>query len=179
MKSQKKVFIEYEQQKVGSYYQTNVLMHLVFNKPYTRIKDIASEFGVTMPPRRGFVFLKDYELALCCINLDNSSSWLNQLDPNNGIIKEKKKAGETPEQFQKRIRDGHYYDVNLIRICFAKEKGRYRFVGAYKLSQVDFDNQTCVFKRVPDPLFVVSLSRREKITIVIEKEITEEITVIM
>ena len=179
MKSQKKVFIEYEQMKVGSYYQTTVLMHLVINKSYTRIKKIAEEFGVKMPPRRGFVFLKDFEWALWCINLDNNPRWDNQLDPNNGIIKEKKKASETPEQFQKRIRDGHYYDVNLIRICFAKENGKYRFVGAYKLSQVDFDNQTCVFKRVPDPQFVVSISRREKITIVIEKEITEEITVIM
>lgn len=179
MSSLKQVFIEYKQKKVGLFYSTNVLMHLVFNKSYKRIKDIADGFGVKMPPRKGFVFLKEYDWALWCIHLDDNPNWMNQLDSTGTIISEKKMPGETSEQFQKRIRKGHFYDVNLIRLCFAKENGMYRFVGAFKLSMVDFDNQKCIFKKVQDPQFVVTLKKRKKVTIIIEEEITEEISILL
>lgn len=178
MKSQKQVFIQYEQATAGSYRVTNVLMHLCSNKTYKSIKSIANEFGVKMPPRKGFVFLKGNELALWCIHFDSNPGWLNQLDSTGEFISEKKLPGEISEQFQKRIRKDHVYDAGLIRICFAKENGVYRFVGVFKLSKVDLDNQTCVFRRLQDPQIMVSVTRRKKVTVIIEEETTEEITII-
>lgn len=145
------------------------------NKTYRTISDVAKACGVKMPARRGFCFLEP-ETALWCIQLSGNTLWDNRISIDGSTLTERRIKDISPASFQKRIRKGKTYDVDVRRICFAKENGRYRFVGVFRISQIDYNTMTATFKRETCSLpLQVKIAVRKKVTIIVEEETEVEI----
>lgn len=150
------------------------------NGTYRRIWQVAEACGVDMPkgrrPGAGFCFLnadpQKAVSALCCIHLSPNKYWLNTMSDDGNVITEKKISDKTPVAFQKRLRKGRDYDVDITRICFVEEHGVYRFAGFFRLAQVDFNTQTAIFHRVPLDQLQIKVTTRRKVTVVVEEETT-------
>lgn len=154
---------------------TNISTSLKVNQGYNRVWKIADDCGVSIPPRRGFGYfmngLKKTDLALWCINLSNNPYWENLLCDNGKTIKERKITGESPKEFQTRIIKDDSYNVNVKRLCFAKGKGGiYYFLGLFRLSQLDFDTQTAIFKKEEDTQFILKIKKTKKVVFTFEEE---------
>ena len=153
---------------------TSISIPLKTNQCYRRVKRIASLWGGNIPPRRGFGYVmnngKKTNLALWCINLSDNPYWENVLCDNGNTLKERKVKGETPKSFQARIFQSEDYDVNVKRLCFAKKRNIYYFIGMFHLSELDFDTQTAVFKKDRTSQFIFKVKTKKKVVFTFEEE---------
>lgn len=153
---------------------TNISIPLTINQAYSRVNEIANYWGGYIPPRKGFGYLDDGKkknLALWCINLSKNPYWENVLCDKGKTIKERKITGESPKEFQTRIIKDDSYNVNVKRLCFAKGKGGiYYFLGLFRLSQLDFDTQTAIFKKEEDTQFILKIRKTKKVVFTFEEE---------
>ena len=61
--------------------------------------------------------------------------------------------------------------MNVKRLCFAKGKGGlYYFLGLFRLSQLDFDTQTAIFKKEEDTQFILKIKKTKKVVFTFEEE---------
>lgn len=135
---------------------------------FRRIKDIAAKLGVKMPPRRGYCKVGHLsrivgeDVSIWCPSFDVHPTWSNTT-PNNFDTITEQKNGEARDKFVKRMLNNTgklNYNLNEIRLTFAKINGTYIFKGAYRMSSIDFDNRTVTFNRVKlldDSLLVVNI----------------------
>ena len=146
------------------------------NQSYNRIWEIAKSYNTKIQPRKGFVFLEPQErmqkTALWCIHLNVNPLWENNLNSQETVIVEKRRKTETPLEFQKRLNKGNAYNADVVRIVFAKSShsGKYRFVGLFKLSLIDFDLQTVTFRRVEHDKIQIRISQTIQTEIIIEED---------
>lgn len=160
---------------VSSTSSTSSTFKLFVGGTYRTVKEVATACGVYVPPRHAFGFL-DQKHAVCCVHLNCTPPWNNNMNPARDTICEKRLNGESAAQFQKRVYNDSRYDVNLLRFVFVKEKVGYRFAGVFRVAAFDFLNSQVIFKKVKNPTFQVRATVRKKVTI--EVEIEKSITII-
>ena len=159
----------YQKVVVQTTSSSSLTFKLFVGGTYRTVNDVAKACGAYVPTRRGYGHLDDTH-AVWCIHLDDESPWNNKMNPTGDTIIEKKRKEETPAVFQNRVFKGKPYDVNILRLCFVKEKGGYRFVGVYRMAAFDFDNSQVVFKKEPTPVVLVKSTIRKRVTVEIEEE---------
>lgn len=147
------------------------------SKTYKRIWEIAGDFNANIPTRKGFGFLESgtykKETAVWCVNLDDDSVWKDILTDNGNTLIVRKSGDKTPLNLQERIRkspDVFHVDVKRLTFAKAKKNGEYTFLGVFKLSAIDFDNQSLIFKRVAGNKVTITQIKKQKILLVCEEE---------
>lgn len=149
-------------------------LRLQLNKKFRTIRDVGKALNIKIPPRKGGCFISsttgEVIAALWFPNLDGNTLWCNTFEQNGEIIKESKRQKESPDKFQARTRNQHY-DVRIPRIVFAKINGAYQFVGIFRLSALDMDNSTAVFRSIPE--IHLKVTKRRKVTIFVEEETSQ------
>ena len=150
-------------------------------RKFSSIKTIAATFGIVIPPRKCFGIIGKYGLrtkvAIWCPSLDPGTPWKNVLTNGGKTLIEEKRVKRSLSQFQESLRKEPNYDVNILRIVFLKYKRQYYFGGVYQIDKIDFTNQTVTFKRLDDPLFLVTI-KKKKVKVTIEEEEIIETTVL-
>ena len=150
-------------------------------RKFSSIKTIAATFGIVIPPRKCFGIIGKYGLrtkvAIWCPSLDPGTPWNNVLANGGRTLIEEKRVKRSLNQFQESLRKEPNYDVNILRIVFLKYKRQYYFGGVYQIDKIDFTNQTVTFKRLDDPLFLVTI-KKKKVKVTIEEEEIIETTVL-
>ena len=148
---------------------------------FKNMKAIAAAFGTVIPYRRCFSIIGTYGLrtkvAIWCPSLDPGTPWKNVLTSGGRTLIEEKRVKRSLNQFQESLRKEPNYDVNILRIVFLKYKRQYYFGGVYQIDKIDFTNQTVTFKRLDDPLFLVTI-KKKKVKVTIEEEEIIETTVL-
>ena len=160
---------------VSSTSSTSSTFKLIVGGTYRTVKEVATACGVYIPPRHAFGFL-DQKHAVCCVHLNCTPPWNNNMNSARDTICEKRLNGESAAQFQKRVYNDVRYDVNLLRFVFVKEKVGYQFAGVFRVAEFDFINCQVIFKKVQNPVFQITTTLRKKITIEVEKK--EKITIL-
>ncbi len=147
------------------------------NKKYKRIWEIAEDYNANVPTRKGFGFLDSgtYKkvTAVWCVNLDDDSVWKDILTDNGNTLVVRKSGDKTPLNLQDRIRKNpDVFHVDVKRLTFAKTRknGEYTFLGVFKLSAIDFDNQSLIFRRVAGNKATITQIKKQKIVLVCEEE---------
>ena len=149
---------------------------LKIGQRFKLVKDMAAAFGAKVFPRHGFGYIgqniSQEDVAVWTVNVVKNPYWDNQVLDKGHTIYEKKVAGEPREKFLNRIRYDLDYDATQLRLTFAKDKTGLRFIGIFRLSSIDVDNQTVIYKKVADELQSVYYKRMTKtLTVTIEESI--------
>lgn len=147
------------------------MVSLSIGASFRTIKDVAAKLGVIIPPRKGFGYWgANSNIALWFPNMNQNPNWNNSLSSNLDYFYEQKKPNETPSDFQKRVNKGNAYNVDLVRIVFAKNtKNQYVFIGCYKLSNLDFQNCVATFKRVSTTFSRIIVMQKRIINVEVEQ----------
>lgn len=141
---------------------------LAVNQKFKLIRDVGKSLNIIIPPRKCFGYfdgtLYGKRVAVWCLSIDRNrnSAWDNRFSNNNDILTEQLINKESSVAFQKRIkRSGGSDEVDLLRMVYAKINGVYVFKGFYRLSAIDFYNNSVTFKREA----VLSQLKIQKVTI--------------
>ena len=163
--------------KKVTFKKKEISVSFTVNKTYKRIWEIARDFNANVPPRKGFGFLDSgrykKETAVWCVNLDDDSLWEDILTDNGNTLVVRKSGDKTPLNLQERIRKSpDIFNVEIKRLTFAKTRknGEYMFLGVFKLSAIDFDNQSLIFRRVAGNKVTITQIKKQKIVLICEEE---------
>ena len=152
------------------------IVNLQIGTTYKSVSEMKKTFGAKVLPRRGFGYIgktaSNADVAVWTVNMVKNPYWNNQLLDNGNTIHERKINGESSAEFLNRVRKDLDYDADQLRLTFAKDKKGLHFIGTFQLSGFDVDNQTTIFKKVPNPELLVYYKRMTKTqTITIEESV--------
>ena len=152
---------------------------LCISKSYDVVKLIAQQFGAQIAPRKGFGFIPTFpmnKLAVWCINLFPNPYWTITLSSNGRFITERKNHPDPLMKFYQKATTSDCYKPDVIRLTFGKDKigGKYKFLGLYKLIQVNYEDCSLTFERIQLPLIQARLTRKitKAVTVIEEEETT-------
>lgn len=160
--------------KSQTIFVTSPAVTLKIGQSFKRVKDMAEAFGAKVFPRHGFGYIGQntfqVDVAVWVVNVVKNPYWDNQLIGN--TLYEKKIKEKSRTEFLNRIRHDLDYDATQLRLTFAKDKNGLHFIGVFRLSAIDVDNQTVIYKKVADKLQSVYYKRMTKtLTVTIEETI--------
>ena len=149
----------------------------LLGQTYSTVWQIVLALGAKVRPRKGFGFIPktSNKYAIWCIQ-PNGKYWTNTISRNGDEIIEKKVNENVKAKFQRRVFNNkeNIFDVNLNRITFVKDKGKYRFLGIFQIKGIDFDNLTVSYKKVSNAISISLVKQR-----IVEIKVTEITTEII